>query len=82
MTEKRARATVTADSVASFSAMADGEDCDFFAVVLIECNVGGLAELNDQFPSIWHCIVDGAAYGWMTDEELKTLIDCLDGPRG
>jgi len=48
-------------SVSSFSTVADGENRDFLFVVLIERDVGGLAELDNQFSASSSCFVDGSS---------------------
>lgn len=62
--------------------MANCEDDDFPAVVVIEGNVDALSELDDPFAKFGRHLLDGAADFGMSGENPDSLPDGCDGALG
>jgi len=69
-------------SASGFAAVADGEDHDLFAVVVIQDDVGALAEFDDPFSELRRQFFDGTANLRMSAERFDALSNCLNGSLG
>ena len=68
--------------VTGFAAVTNGEDDDLFAVVVIQNDVGALAELDDPLSEFRWQFFDGAANLGVSVERFHALSNCLDGSLG
>ena len=68
--------------VSGFATVADCEDDDLFTVVVIQNDVGALAEFDDPFSEFRRQFFDGAANLGVSVERFHALPNCLDGSLG
>ena len=68
--------------VSGFATVADCEDDDLFTVVVIQNDVGALAEFDDPFSEFGRHFFDGTANLGMSAERFDALSNCLDGSLG
>ncbi len=68
--------------VSGFAAVANGENYDVFAVVVVQNDIGALAEFDDPLAELGRQFFDGAANLRMRAEGFDALSNCLDGSLG